>query len=59
MVGLVANLVGKSILILRPELVRKFMIIKQPPGFDSFRPGQLFSAEEFCKMLGEDNELFR
>lgn len=25
----------------------------QVPGFDSFRPGQVFSAEEFCKMLSE------
>ena len=25
----------------------------QTPGFDSFRPGQLFNAEEFCKMLSE------
>ena len=25
----------------------------QTPGFDSFRPGQVFSAEEFCKMLSE------
>ena len=23
------------------------------PGFDSFRPGQLFNTEEFCKMLSE------
>lgn len=25
----------------------------QVPGFDSFRPGQLFNTEEFCKMLSE------
>ena len=25
----------------------------QNPGFDSFRPGQVFNAEEFCKMLSE------
>lgn len=25
----------------------------QTPCFDSFRPGQLFNAEEFCKMLSE------
>ena len=25
----------------------------QVPGFDSFRPGQVFSAEEFIKMLSE------
>ena len=25
----------------------------QTPGFDSFRPGQLFNTEEFCKMLSE------
>ena len=25
----------------------------QVPGFDSCRPGQVFSAEEFCKMLSE------
>ena len=25
----------------------------QVPGFDSFRPGQVFNAEEFCKMLSE------
>ena len=25
----------------------------QTPGFDSFRHGQLFNAEEFCKMLSE------
>ena len=25
----------------------------QVPGFDSFRPGQLFNAEEFCKMISE------
>lgn len=25
----------------------------QVPGFDSFRPGQVFNAEEFIKMLSE------
>jgi hypothetical protein len=25
----------------------------QAPGFDSFRPGQVFNAEEFCKMLSD------
>ena len=25
----------------------------QVPGFDSFRPGQVFDVEEFCKMLSE------
>ncbi len=25
----------------------------QVPGFDSFRQGQVFNAEEFCKMLSE------
>ena len=25
----------------------------QTPGFDSFRPGQLFNTEEFCKMLSD------
>ena len=25
----------------------------QVPGFDSFRPGQLFNTEEFVKMLSE------
>ena len=25
----------------------------QVPGFDSFRPGQVFDAEEFIKMLSE------
>ena len=25
----------------------------QTPDFDSFRPGQLFNAEEFVKMLSE------
>ena len=25
----------------------------QVPSLDSFRPGQVFNAEEFCKMLSE------